>query len=406
MKFILHLGPVVPATPEERERLRPIAHRTERIQMMLAEMVELARIAEDAGFSILTYSEHQFFSDGFIAGSNPTPHLLHLASKTERIKIGPLGYVLPTWDPIRLALDVAWADQITQGRAVAGFARGVFPHWVNVLGQRYGVKPSVIGKEEELHNREVSQELFEIIKLCWKDEPFSYDGKYYKVPFPPEGMKWPAADAARRFGAPGEIDDDGWLRKVSPIPKPFQKPHPLLLQAMTLTPETIAWTAREGIVPMIFLPFPEAALRGAELYRREAHAAGRDLALGESVGLARIVAIDRSKEAALEIARRGVMYLLGLYHSHFYLNIPKTIEPVVDAGIAFCGTKDDVRAQIASVRETLNPEYFLYFCDQGLLPLDEVKRQVERFAEVMAEFVGEETPARAGNGASGVALEG
>lgn len=386
MKFILHLGPVVPASPEERERLRPIAHRTDKIQAMLGEMVTLARMAEDAGFSILTYSEHQFFSDGLIAGSNPTPNLVHLASQTKRIKIGPLGYVLPTWDPIRLALDIAWADQITQGRVVAGFARGVFPHWVGTLGQHYKVQPSVIGKEEEMHNREVSQELFEVMKLCWKDEPFSFDGTYYKVPYPPQGMRWPAAEAARKLGAPGEIDERGWLRKVSPIPKPFQKPHPLLLQAMTLTQETIAWTALHGIVPMIFLPFPDAALHGAEVYRTEALKAGRILRPGESVGLARIVAIGDSKDAALDVARRGVMYLLGLYHSHFYPNIPKTIEPVVEAGIAFVGTREDVRRKLAEVRERLNPEYFLVFCDQGLLPLDDVKRQLEQFATLMPEF--------------------
>jgi hypothetical protein len=32
MKFMLHLNPVVAASPAERERLRPIAHRTDKIQ--------------------------------------------------------------------------------------------------------------------------------------------------------------------------------------------------------------------------------------------------------------------------------------------------------------------------------------------------------------------------------------
>ena len=72
-----------------------------------------------------------------------------------------------------------------------------------------------------------------------------------------------------------------------------------------------------------------------------------------------------TQDAALEIARRGVMYLLGLYHSHFYPNIPKTIEPVVEAGIAFVGTGDDVRRQLAEVRERLNPEYFLVSATRG-----------------------------------------
>jgi alkanesulfonate monooxygenase SsuD/methylene tetrahydromethanopterin reductase-like flavin-dependent oxidoreductase (luciferase family) len=157
---------------------------------------------------------------------------------------------------------------------------------------------------------------------------------------------------------------------------------------MTLTQETIAWTAQEGIVPMIFLPFPDMAIRGAEVYQHEAAKVGRSLKLGESVGLARIVSLAKNKEAALEIARKGIMYLLGLYHSHFYPNIPTTIEPVVDAGVAFVGTLDDVRRQLATVQEKLNPEYFLVFCDQGLLPLTEVRQQVEMFAKLMPEFRG------------------
>jgi alkanesulfonate monooxygenase SsuD/methylene tetrahydromethanopterin reductase-like flavin-dependent oxidoreductase (luciferase family) len=386
MKFILHLGPVIPATMEERERLRPIAHRTDRTQQMLDEMVELAQLAEQAGFDILTFSEHHFFTDGMIAGANPTPHILHMAAHTKRIKIGPLGYVLPTWDPIRLATDVAWADQMTRGRVVAGFARGVFPRWVNVLGQAYGVEPSVQGGDAELHNREVSQELFEVVKACWRDEAFSFKGKYYQVPAPAEGVPWPACDVTERQGAPGEVDANGFVRKISVVPKPHQKPHPLLLQAMTLTRETIGWTAQQGIVPMIFLPFPEVAIEGARFYRDEAEKAGRNLKLGESVGLARIVSLASNREHAIELAEQGIMGLLALYHSRFYPNIPTSLEPVMKAGIAFVGTPDDVRRQLDSVRAQLNPEYFLVFCDQGLLPIGEVRRQVELFAELMPEF--------------------
>jgi alkanesulfonate monooxygenase SsuD/methylene tetrahydromethanopterin reductase-like flavin-dependent oxidoreductase (luciferase family) len=385
MKFILHLGPVIPATMEERERLRPIAHRTDRTQQMLEEMIAIAQLAEQTGFEILTFSEHHFFTDGLIAGANPTPHILHLAAHTKKIKIGPLGYVLPTWDPIRLATDVAWADQMTRGRVVAGFARGVFPRWVNVLGQRYAVEPSVQGGDAELHNREVSQELFEVIKACWKDEAFAFKGKYYQVPMPAEGVPWPACDVTSRYGAAGEVDGEH-VRKISVVPKPYQKPHPLLLQAMTLTRETIGWTAREGIVPMIFLPFPEVAIEGARFYRDEAERAGRPLRLGESVGLARIVSLAATRERAIALAEQGIMGLLALYHSRFYPNIPTSVEPVMKAGIAFVGTPDDVRRQLDTVQSRLNPEYFLVFCDQGLLPLDEVKRQVEMFADLMPEF--------------------
>jgi len=203
---------------------------------------------------------------------------------------------------------------------------------------------------------------------------------------PAEGIPWPAADVTARYGAPGEVDDKGWVRKLSVVPKPYQKPHPLLLQAMTLTRETIGWTAQQGIVPMIFLPFPEMAIQGAQFYRDEAAKAGRDLRLGESVGLARIISLAATRERAVALAEQGIMGLLALYHSRFYPNIPTSLEPVMKSGIAFVGTPDDVRRQLATVQAQLDPEYFLVFCDQGLLPLDEVKHQVEMFAELMPEF--------------------
>jgi len=389
MKFMLHINPVVPASPQERERLRPIAHRTEKIQQMLQEMVELTQMAEDLGFEIVTFSEHHFYTEGMEAGATPTPHLINLLSQTKRIKIGPLGFVLPTWDPIRLAEDVAWADQISRGRVIVGLARGVFPRWVNVLGQHYRTQPGVLGPEAERHNREVFEELFQVIKLSWADEPFSFKGKYYQVPYPAEGLEWKPKEATARYGAPGELDETGWLRRISPVPKPYQKPHPPIFQALTMTEETIRWAAREGVIPVIFLPFPDMAIKGAQFYTDEAAKAGRSLQLGQSVGLCRLMYLGDSYQEAMERARNGSVFLFRNFHSKFYSIIPETIEPYIESGTAFVGTVDDIRRQMNTVQEKMNPEYFLWLCDQGYLPLYEVKKQLELFGtKVMPEFMG------------------
>ncbi len=389
MKFMLQLVPTVPASPVERERLRPIAHRTEKIQQMLDEMVDLAQLVEDLGFAAVTYSEHHFYTEGLEAGATPTPHLLHLAAKTKRIKVGPVGFVLPTWDPIRLAEDVAWADHITKGRVIVGLARGVFPRWVNVLGQHYHMQPGVLGPEAERHNREVFEELFQVVKLSWAEEPFSFKGKYYQVPYPAEGHEWRPFEATARYGAPGELDEKGWLRKISPVPKPYQKPHPPLFQALTTTEETIRWAAREGVVPIIFLPFPELAIKGAEFYTDEAAKAGRSYRLGENIGMARLLYLGDTREEALERARKGSIFLFRQFHAKFYPQIPESIEPLIEAGMAFVGTVDDVRRQMAAVQEKLNPEWFMVISDQGFMPLYEVKKQMELFGtKVMPEFMG------------------
>jgi alkanesulfonate monooxygenase SsuD/methylene tetrahydromethanopterin reductase-like flavin-dependent oxidoreductase (luciferase family) len=389
MKFMLHINPVVPASPQERERLRPIAHRTEKIQQMLQEMVELTQMAEELGFEIVTFSEHHFYTEGMEAGATPTPHLVNLLAQTKRIKIGPLGFVLPTWDPIRLAEDVAWADQISRGRVIVGLARGVFPRWVNVLGQHYRTQPGVLSADAERHNRAVFEELFHVMKLSWADEPFSFTGQFYQVPYPAEGYEWLPKEATTRYGAAGELDEKGWLRKISPVPKPYQKPHPLVFQALTMTEETIRWGAREGVIPIIFLPFPDMAVKGAQFYADEAAKAGRSLRLGENIGLCRLIYLGQSYAEALESARNGSVFLFRNFHSKFYPIIPETIEPYIESGTAFVGTVDDIRRQMGEVQEKMNPEYFLWLCDQGYLPLYEVKKQLELFGtKVMPEFMG------------------
>jgi alkanesulfonate monooxygenase SsuD/methylene tetrahydromethanopterin reductase-like flavin-dependent oxidoreductase (luciferase family) len=390
MKFMLHIVPTVPASPAERERLRPIAHRTEKIQQMLDEMVELAQLAEELGFAAVTFSEHHFYTEGLEAGATPTPHLLNLLSKTKRIKVGPMGFVLPTWDPIRLALDVAWADQMSKGRVLVGLARGVFPRWVNVLGQHYGAQPGAMGPQAEQHNREVFEELFQVMKLSWADEPFSFKGKYYQAPYPAEGHEWLAAEATARYGAPGELDAKGWLRKISPVPKPYQKPHPPLFQALSRSEATIRWAAREGVVPLIFLPFPELAIKGARYYSEEAAKAGRSVPVGQSIGLARLMYLGNTPQEALQHARNGSIFVFSQFHAKFEpATIPTTIEPFIDAGLAFVGTVDDVRRRMDAVEQQLHPEYFMMISDQGFMPIHEARKQVELFGtKIMPAFMG------------------
>ena len=62
---------------------------------------------------------------------------LFLGMQTKNLRVGQCGLVLPCHNPLRIAEDVAMLDQMTRGRAFAGFARGYQPRWVNTLGQHY-----------------------------------------------------------------------------------------------------------------------------------------------------------------------------------------------------------------------------------------------------------------------------
>jgi alkanesulfonate monooxygenase SsuD/methylene tetrahydromethanopterin reductase-like flavin-dependent oxidoreductase (luciferase family) len=62
MKFMYFLLPTLPATLEERLRLRPLAMHPERWQRMLADVVEISQLAEDVGFEAVSFPEHHLHS--------------------------------------------------------------------------------------------------------------------------------------------------------------------------------------------------------------------------------------------------------------------------------------------------------------------------------------------------------
>lgn len=399
MKFIYFMLPGLPATAADREQLAPIGHRTEKWQQMFDEVVELSQMADDYGFEAIAFPEHHLHTEGFEIGG-PTSLYLHVANHTKRIKVGPVGYVLPTWNPVRLAIETAWLDQMTKGRTFVGMARGYQTRWFNALSQLLPVQTATSdASERDQINRRLFQEVYEVLRLAWKDEPFSYKGEFYEFPYPHDGVDWVAHPYTRRFGAPGELEEDNRIHKISVVPKPYQKPHPQLFQAFSMSEPTIRWTAREGIVPVILTCIPDAYRRMVEAYQEEAGKAGRDLQLGESTGVLRQVAFGRNKDEALNQAQRGVpgygwQNFWG-YHGFYEVmrlpgeegDVPWTVDRMDQTHYLYAGTVDDVLRKMSELWETGSPEYFVYWSDQGLLPFDEVKRNLQLFGEkIMPEF--------------------
>ena len=246
MKFGPLVLPTIPATMEERERLRPIAARNDRWQKMIDEVVEFARMAEDLGVEMLAFPEHHLHTEGLEVGSVPQLHL-YVAMHTKHLRVGPIGYVLPGWNPLRLAIEIGWLDQLTRGRSFVGFARGYQPRWLNQMGQKLHISAATSDQSDiDRTNRKVFEEVFQILKLAWGDEPFSFKGDYYEYPYPYEtGTPWPPHEFTAQYGAPGEVVD-GKVKKIFVVPKPYQRPHPPLFQAFSISDETILWCAPRG----------------------------------------------------------------------------------------------------------------------------------------------------------------
>jgi alkanesulfonate monooxygenase SsuD/methylene tetrahydromethanopterin reductase-like flavin-dependent oxidoreductase (luciferase family) len=403
MKFMFFFLPTIPATLEERRKLRPIAHRPERWQQMIDEVVEVSRLAEDVGFDGVCFPEHHLHSEGIEMGSLPVL-TQHVIQNTKRIKAGPIGYVLPGWNPLRLALEIAWLDQLTKGRTFVGFARGYQTRWLNQMAQKIHVSATISDKSEnDRVNREAFEEVFRFLKLAWGDEPFRFKGKYYEYPTPQEGTPWPAHEWTREYGFPGEVDEQGRIQMMNVVPKPYQRPHPTLFQAFSVSEETVRWCAREGIIPTILLPQPPVVRKLVEAYQAEARDAGRNLKLGESVGVLHSIYLGKDKQQARQLAAEGIcgVGFKSFFH-HFGFSeawrepedearypsgkvmLPQselTIERFERSGFAYTGTVDDVRRDMDAMVENAHPEWFVWQGDQGFLRVDEVKRQLEIFGK-------------------------
>jgi alkanesulfonate monooxygenase SsuD/methylene tetrahydromethanopterin reductase-like flavin-dependent oxidoreductase (luciferase family) len=413
MKFMLFVLPTVPATFEERRNLRPIGRNNERYQQMLDELRQLVVLAEQAGFDVFSTTEHHFHSEGYEASVAPLLLYTDLAARTERIKFASLGLVLPAWDPLRVAEEIAVLDHLTRGRFYAGFARGYQDRWVNVLGQQYHATGAPMdGSAIDQHNREVYEEVLEIIRKAWTEESITFNGKYYQIPYPyEEGIqRWPAAEWTRQYGAPGEVDAQGVVRKISVIPKPYQQPHPPLFQPFSVSENTIRYTARSNIVPWILVSNPPDFQRLCEVYQEVAQASGRSLKLGESVGAFRAVHFGKTEAEAVELLRntnyRGFLeYFSGFGFGEAFRTAednekyPMTPLPIEELTVerlrrvkyALAGTPNYVRAEIDALQSLYGSggelEWFGWFFDQGFMSWDETQRQFEAFAkEIIPHF--------------------
>jgi alkanesulfonate monooxygenase SsuD/methylene tetrahydromethanopterin reductase-like flavin-dependent oxidoreductase (luciferase family) len=415
MKFMLFVLPTVPGTLDDRKRLRPIGRNNERYQQMLDELRKIAVLADDAGFDAFATTEHHFHSEGYETSVAPLLLYADLAARTKRIKFAPLGLVLPAWDPLRAAEELAVLDHLTKGRIYAGFARGYQDRWVNVLGQQYHVTGAPMdGSAIDNHNRKVYEEMVQVVKKAWTEETLTFDGQYYKVPYPyEEGItRWPAAEWTRNYGAPGEIDEGGVIRKVCVVPRPYQQPHPPIFQPFSVSETTIRYTAQSGIVPWILVAHPPEFRRLSEVYLEVGREAGRNLKLGQGIGAFRAVHFGRTEEEAVELLRNTNYAGFRAYFGGFgfweafrtpedakkypldpYTPLPVeewTIDRMRKVKYALAGTPTQVRAEIEKLSKIYDGgelEWFGWFFDQGFMSWDETQRQIEYFVkEIVPHF--------------------
>lgn len=411
-KVILQVYPTL-GNREEMAKRRPIGRDNEAYQNMLDGLVELVQAADDLGYWGIAHVEHHLHSEGMEISPSPLMLNVHLAHYTKRLHHGQLGLVLPAHDPIRLAEEIAIADHMLKGRLFVGMARGYQARWMNILCQKWGVEATASDQSETDHrNRLLFAEHFKIMKKAWAQELLTYDGPTYKVPHPVEGIpNWPPASSITApYGAPGEVDENGTVKAVSVVPKPYTSPHPQLFQAFGASPATLQWCGEEDVTPTILFGSIERIKELVQIYVDAAASRGRNVSFGQGIGVCRtfhIVQNGRSEDSVrAELLARAQMYEAqvwnGWYEQFGLLNVMLRLpgeegpipapgesigERLMKSGVMIGGTVDMVKRQVEAFLTELPIDYFVWLFHWGIIPRDDGLRTLELFAnEIMPEF--------------------
>ncbi|WP_179476301.1 LLM class flavin-dependent oxidoreductase [Mycolicibacterium vinylchloridicum] len=376
---------------------------------MLDELRKLVVQADELGFHSFSTVEHHFHTEGIEVMPSPMVLYSHLAAITKQISFIPLSLVLPTSNPLRIAEDVALFDQLYPGRIQVGVARGYQSRWMQTIAQQELIASG--NPASDAKNREIFNEYLEVLLKAWTEDAFSYNGKYFQVPFPFTGIKnWPTVDISREFGAEGEIDDEGSVVKIGVVPAPATKPHPEIWVPFSLSPQTMINAARSGYKMLLFPSNPVAVRDFCRKFQEEAANAGFERQLGEGIAAVRDVAIADSYDEAFELAVRGAGTDFFNYFQHFgymenwrdetdpevkpltFSTVEDLTKRIVDKGWLLCGTAESVTEQIAELKtcytEGGNLEIFSWnMYAQGNLTTEETVDQLRLFGEkVMPHF--------------------
>lgn len=165
---------------------------------LYAAALDMAAWADEQGFDSIILSEHHATDDGYL----PSPLALAgcIAGRTRRIRIGIAALLVPLYDPVKLAEDLAVLDLASGGRVGITAGMGYRPDEYAMFGRDWDARGKLL------------DEWLEVLLRAWTGEPFEWQGRRIRVsptpltgPHPPVmvgGMGRNGARRAARFGLP------------------------------------------------------------------------------------------------------------------------------------------------------------------------------------------------------------
>jgi alkanesulfonate monooxygenase SsuD/methylene tetrahydromethanopterin reductase-like flavin-dependent oxidoreductase (luciferase family) len=306
---------------------------------------ELARLAEEAGCFCYHISEHHFTP----LSTAPSPNLMitALAMRTERLRVGPLGALVPLYEPVRLIEEICMVDQLSAGRLELGLGRGV---------SRLELKLYNVDADK---TRAMFDEALEVIKLGLTQPVLDFSGEFY--------------------------DYDMVPMEMTPVQKPLP---PIWYPTSSLA--SVPWVAKNGFNTVFAGELDHIAEQVSTYLENLAP----DQQGHTRYGIHPFIVVAPTDDEAMEVGEAA-------YHAHHEnlrylrawsgrggemtrtqnLKAPATLAEAVSVGWAAAGSPESVRGQLSEILGKTGCNYLLYTPISGNTPLKFALRALDLFAE-------------------------
>lgn len=308
------------------------------------ERLALARLADEVGCFCYHVSEHH----GTPLSMAPSPNVLlaALAVHTTRIHLGPLGALLPLYEPLRLVEEICMLDQLSDGRVELGVGRGVS----RIEQKFYNVDTD--------QSRAMFAEALEVLTRGLTQPVLDFEGTWY--------------------------DYDTVPMELTPV----QRPHPPIWYP-TSNLSSVPWVAQMGFNTIFAGELGHVAEQVAA-YTEHLDPARRETA---RFGIHPFIVVAPTDAEALEVgaaayhAHHANLSYLREWHGRTgdltrtqNLRAPATLAEAVEAGWAAAGSPGAVRDQLGDILGKTGCNYLLYSPISGNTPVDFAARALELFA--------------------------
>jgi alkanesulfonate monooxygenase SsuD/methylene tetrahydromethanopterin reductase-like flavin-dependent oxidoreductase (luciferase family) len=326
--------------------------------------------ADRLGFDGVVLNEHHQTAYGLM----PAPGILAgaLARSVKRAKIAILGRALPLLNnPLTVAEEYAMLDNLTRGRFIAGFVRGIGAEYHSM-----GINPA--------ESQERFSEAHDLIIRAWTEPgPFRYEGKHYHFNY------------------------------VNPWPRPYQDPHPPIWVPSQGSASTIKWTAQMRYTYCQTLSPIAVVAKFFQMYREEADKAGYQSS-PDQLAWSNSIYVGETDAKAMKEAKPHLEALMNQFLKMptemllppGYTNIDsllriraakvtgkvQTAEDLVAAGVVIVGSPNTVREKLAAYQDLAGFNTSLTKTQFGTLPADMTRTNQAAVAEEIIPYFRDRLP--------------